>query len=462
MKKLIITLFVVVFCFNAYPQWPITPSIRIQEEDGSPTGRPRTLKVTNASLTDNADGTFSLDTGAGGGGGSASGANGDESTVQFNESGFFTGDSNFQFVSTGNYASISNIVMGTGYVDGSLGIIGQATGNALTFNVASIHSSVFGAIYVDGGLGVGTIATGNVGSFLNVTVGGYTFPPDMPVDDNYVIKWDKASDSLSWEADAGAGGGAPGGSDPQVQFSESSAFQGDDGFVYLNSTNVASMNNAYINNGIVDGSLGITNQATGNVASFRFVVADVQLNVGKGTEGSIDFGTNTLDDDIVGNLLIGYQNLWIQSAKLPPSNPAAIDAGEQIWRLLYDDTTKETGIWVMRLPNDYESNPVLKIGYSMVSGTSDEVEWESDVMAVTDGDSENLYSDGFAASQSVVVTVPGTINFLDEASLSISNDDSMTAGDILILRLSTDSDDAANDDAVGDRALHYLQLEYDR
>ena len=37
----------------------------VQEEDGTPTGRPRTLKVSNASLTDNGDGTFSLAGGSG-------------------------------------------------------------------------------------------------------------------------------------------------------------------------------------------------------------------------------------------------------------------------------------------------------------------------------------------------------------------------------------------------------------
>src|SRR3990167_8655169 len=39
----------------------------IQEEDGSPTGRPITLKVSNGTLTDNGDNTFSLDTSAGSG-----------------------------------------------------------------------------------------------------------------------------------------------------------------------------------------------------------------------------------------------------------------------------------------------------------------------------------------------------------------------------------------------------------
>lgn len=37
-----------------------TAPLKIQEEDGSPSGFPITLKVPNSSLTDNGDGTFSL------------------------------------------------------------------------------------------------------------------------------------------------------------------------------------------------------------------------------------------------------------------------------------------------------------------------------------------------------------------------------------------------------------------
>lgn len=52
-----------------------SPPLTIQEEDASPTGTPRTLKVTNGSLTDNGDGTFSLSA-SGGSGGTTSTADG--------------------------------------------------------------------------------------------------------------------------------------------------------------------------------------------------------------------------------------------------------------------------------------------------------------------------------------------------------------------------------------------------
>jgi len=63
MKKIILICLCLLIPFTAHAGISTSTSkLRIQEEDGSPTGRPRTLKVTNTTLTDNGDGSFSLDT----------------------------------------------------------------------------------------------------------------------------------------------------------------------------------------------------------------------------------------------------------------------------------------------------------------------------------------------------------------------------------------------------------------
>ncbi len=69
MKKIILSFFLIVLACNfAYsqPQGGSPPSV-LEEEDGDPSGRPRTIKVTNGSLTDNGDGSFSIGLGAGSG-----------------------------------------------------------------------------------------------------------------------------------------------------------------------------------------------------------------------------------------------------------------------------------------------------------------------------------------------------------------------------------------------------------
>ena len=72
MKKLILIALLLV-CSVAYGQHPVYWPLKIEEVDESPTGRPSTLKVTNGSLTDNGDNTFTLLTGAGGGGATQAG-----------------------------------------------------------------------------------------------------------------------------------------------------------------------------------------------------------------------------------------------------------------------------------------------------------------------------------------------------------------------------------------------------
>ena len=42
-----------------------TPKLKISELDGDPSGRPRTLKVTNGTLKDNGEGSFTLTCGGG-------------------------------------------------------------------------------------------------------------------------------------------------------------------------------------------------------------------------------------------------------------------------------------------------------------------------------------------------------------------------------------------------------------
>ena len=200
------------------------------------------------------------------------------------------------------------------------------------------------------------------------------------------------------------------------------------------------------------------------------VEQDGDTTIGDGSSGSVDFGTNTIDDDAAGNLLIGSINLPVQSAKLTgnfvtqddATQGAAIDAGEGGWRLLFDDTTDEGAVWQFRMPNDYDSALVAKIQYSMTNEASDQVEWEVAIMAVSDGDSADIVTPSFDTQNMGIVTVPGTTGYPDEVSISFANDDSVAAGDLVWIQLSTDSDDATNDDADNDREVINVQLEYNR
>ena len=156
--------------------------------------------------------------------------------------------------------------------------------------------------------------------------------------------------------------------------------------------------------------------------------------------------------------------LPVQSAKIGGSfitAGAQIDGGVGLWKLLFDASSTESSLWQFRLPENYSSTPVLKIQYAMASATSGKVDFEADVMAVSDGDSADIDSASFDTVNEVSggTTVPATAGHIDEVSISLSNADSMVAGDLVAVRLHRDHDDA-DDTATGDAEVLAVSLEY--
>lgn len=140
---------------------------------------------------------------------------------------------------------------------------------------------------------------------------------------------------------------------------------------------------------------------------------------------------------------------------------AQIDAGDGNWRVLFDATTDEAAVFYGIVPDNYTSTPVVKLMYSMVSGTANEVEWEAAVMCVTPGDAADVGTASFAAGASSVETVPGTAGHTDTLVSITPTDDSCAAGDLIYVWVSTDAGDAGgNDDATGDRELVGAYVSY--
>lgn len=82
--------------------------LTVQELDGTPSVASVTgIKVTNGTLTDNGDGTVTIDTGAGGGGTPG----GSDTQVQFNDGGSFGGDSGLTYNKTSDILTVSSLVL---------------------------------------------------------------------------------------------------------------------------------------------------------------------------------------------------------------------------------------------------------------------------------------------------------------------------------------------------------------
>jgi len=127
---------------------------------------------------------------------------------------------------------------------------------------------------------------------------------------------------------------------------------------------------------------------------------------------------------------------------------------------LFDDTTQEHIQTSFVMPGNYASAPVLKVYYKMTSATADEVIFGGVLAAVTDADATDVDANEMAAENlSAATTVPGTAGYMDVASITLTNADSVAAGDHVILCLYRDADNAG-DDATGDAENINAELQY--
>jgi hypothetical protein len=150
-----------------------------------------------------------------------------------------------------------------------------------------------------------------------------------------------------------------------------------------------------------------------------------------------------------------------QTAKLPSSNPMAIDAGNLRWRGLYDDTTQECAQWSTTLKPYQAGTLQAQILYTLeTTSTSDVVAWDLSIMCVTggspEGDAQDVDSDSFGTVDSIdsgaISSTAGRLVRLTDASL---NGDSCSEDDLFIVKLCRD---VANDGTTDDVELREVTI----
>ena len=128
------------------------------------------------------------------------------------------------------------------------------------------------------------------------------------------------------------------------------------------------------------------------------------------------------------------------------------------WHLVFDAATDEICYWSFRCPENYASGFILKVRYKMDTATTLEVIIRCAIRATADG--EDPASSGFDTDNtSAATTVPGTAEQEDEISLTLTNADSVAAGESMTVRLARDANNAG-DDATGDMKVLGVTLEY--
>lgn len=127
----------------------------------------------------------------------------------------------------------------------------------------------------------------------------------------------------------------------------------------------------------------------------------------------------------------------------------------------FDAATDEMLMWAFQMPGDYVGTLAISVLYKMASATSGSVRFEARIAAVTSGDSEDVDAVAFGTTNSAGDAVPGTAGYLGDFSITLSNADSLAAGDFVVVWLNRDADGTTGtDDATGDCEVVAVTLTY--
>jgi hypothetical protein len=138
---------------------------------------------------------------------------------------------------------------------------------------------------------------------------------------------------------------------------------------------------------------------------------------------------------------------------------SATAPGIYVIQLAFDASTEEWCTWQFRMPADYASAPVAIVSFKMASATSGGVVWDVRVSATTTGDSQDVDAQDFGSANTATGTAPGTAGYLLDTSVTLTNADSVAAGDFVVLRVARAAADGS-DTATGDAELVSVAVTY--
>lgn len=149
------------------------------------------------------------------------------------------------------------------------------------------------------------------------------------------------------------------------------------------------------------------------------------------------------------------------SAFIPPSTAHA-DRGVIQNRdyMAFDASTVEAMYsQAVQMPAAYTGSGTLKadILYAAASATSGKFDFEISVEAITADDAVDTDAgDSFDTANAANETVPGTAGYMSVLTVTLTNKDSVAAGDMFRIKLERDADDGTNDTATGDARVYLV------
>lgn len=149
------------------------------------------------------------------------------------------------------------------------------------------------------------------------------------------------------------------------------------------------------------------------------------------------------------------------AAEFPSSNFPQLLLVNRRPALAFDASTDEACYWTGIAPQGLTGTLTLVVTYMMASATSGTVGFQAQLEAVSDGDATDLDAGTSfdTANNSASTTVPGTAGYIDQISITLTNADSLTAGDYFRLSINRDADGSAiTDSATGDAYVLAVEL----
>ena len=140
-----------------------------------------------------------------------------------------------------------------------------------------------------------------------------------------------------------------------------------------------------------------------------------------------------------------------EAAHYPATNFPALLLSNRRPVLAFDASTSETAYWTFVAPQGMTGTWTAVISYAMASATTGGVAFDVAIEALSSGDAV----DTDAATSFGTVNggndsgVPGTAGYMEQLSITLTNDDSIAAADLVRVSIARDVADAA-DTATGD------------
>ena len=149
------------------------------------------------------------------------------------------------------------------------------------------------------------------------------------------------------------------------------------------------------------------------------------------------------------------------SAEYPATNFPALLLSNRRPVLAFDAGTDETAYWTLIAPQGLTGALTLVLTYAMATATTGTVGLQAQVEAISDGDAvdTDAATSFDTVNNSASTTVPATAGHIDQISITLTNADSVAAGDYVRISLNRDADGSAiTDSATGDLYLLAAEL----